>query len=409
MKVKDLLNETLAAITVNKARTTLTILGIVIGIASVIGLTAIGQGAQNMIASSINSLGSNLLVITPGAQRGAGIQVSAGRGSAQTLTLADAKAIQNSSFAGELAGVAPEDSRREQVIAQGNNTNVSVVGTNGDYPSVHNVQVDEGSWISDQQINGLAKVAVVGPTVVSDLFGDGNDPIGQKITINKIPFTIVGTTLAKGGNTFTSSDDEVFIPISTAQQFLMGGTYVTGIYVSAASQDVMTDAQNQITSLLLQRHNISDPTLADFSILNQNDIVAAASSVTGTFTILLAAIAGISLLVGGIGIMNMMLTSVTERTREIGLRKAIGAKRNDITYQFLAESVLLTFLGGAIGISIGWVISLLAGHFLNLQTSVTIGSVLLAFGVSAGIGILFGFYPARRAAGLNPIEALRYE
>ena len=407
MTINDLFQETFSAITVNKVRSGLTVLGIVIGIASVIGLVSIGQGAQNSISANIDALGSNLIIITPGAQRGVGVQVSAGRGSAQTLTLADATAI-GSSVTG-VAGVSPEDTRREQIIASGNNTNLSVVGTVSAYPTVHNIQVDEGSWISDQNVTNLDKVAVVGPTVITDLFGDGAEAVGQKITINKIPFTIIGTTITKGGSTFTSSDNEIFIPISTEQRYLTGDTFVTGIYVSAISTSVMTDTQSQINDLLLTRHNIADPTQADFSILNQSDIVSAASSVTGTFTILLAAIAGISLVVGGIGIMNMMLTSVTERTREIGLRKAIGATPNDISKQFLAESVMLTFCGGTIGVAIGWIISLLAGHFLSLNTSITFSSVALAFGVSAGIGIVFGYYPSRRAASLNPIEALRYE
>jgi putative ABC transport system permease protein len=407
MVIKDLFKETLAAITVNKVRSGLTILGIVIGIASVIGLTAIGQGAQNTIASSINSLGSNLLVISPGAQRGFGVQVSAGRGSAQSLLQSDADAIK--STVQDIAGVAPEVSRRYQVIVSGQNTNTSVIGTTPDYLTVHNVEINEGAFISDSQIQSSSKVAVLGPTTRDDLFGEGAEALGQKVRINKIDFTVIGITLAKGGSGFNNPDDAIYVPVSTAEHYLSGNQSLTSIGVSAATQDVMPTVQENITNLLLNRHNISDPTLADFSILNQNDIVAAASSVTGTFTVLLAAIAGISLLVGGIGIMNMMLTSVTERTREIGLRKAIGAKRQDITYQFLAESVLLTFLGGGLGIAIGWLISLIAGHFLSLNTSVTMSSILLAFGVSAGIGILFGYYPARRAAGLNPIEALRYE
>ncbi len=407
MTLKDLFQETFSAITVNKVRSGLTVLGIVIGIASVIGLVSIGQGAQNSISASIQSIGSNLIIVTPGAARGAGVQFSAGRGSAQTLTQADADAIK--ATVTEVAGIAPEVSRRYQVIAGGLNTNTSVIGTVADYTNVHNFQMDEGSFITDQQVQSVAKVAVLGPTTRDDLFGVGSEALGQKIKINKIEFTVIGTTIAKGGSGFTNPDDAIYVPISTAQHYLAGGNYVTGIDLSAVSQPAMVDVQNQVTSLLLQRHNISDPTLADFSVMNQNDITSAASSITNTFTLLLAAIAGISLVVGGIGIMNMMLTSVTERTREIGLRKAIGATPKDISLQFLTESVMLTFFGGAIGVAIGWGISLLAGHFLSLNTSVTLSSVALAFGVSAGIGIVFGYYPSRRAAGLNPIEALRYE
>ena len=407
MTINDLFQETFSAITVNKVRSGLTVLGIVIGIASVIGLVSIGQGAQNTITASIDSLGSNLLIVSPGAARGAGIQISAGRGTAQTLTQADADAMKTSLT--EVAAMDPEVSRRYQVVAAGTNTNTSVIGTVAGYTDVHSVQIDEGSFITDQNAQSLSKVAVLGPTTRDDLFGQGAEAVGQKIKINKIEFTVIGTTVAKGGSGFTNPDDAIYIPISTAQRFLAGGTYVTSIDLSAESQAAMLDVQQQITTLLLQRHNISDPTLADFSILNQNDIASAASSVTGTFTILLAAIAGISLVVGGIGIMNMMLTSVTERTREIGLRKAIGAKPQDISLQFLAESVMLTFFGGLVGVLLGWTISLIAGHLLSLNTSVTLSSVALAFGVSAAIGIVFGYYPSRRAAGMNPIEALRYE
>ncbi len=220
----------------------------------------------------------------------------------------------------------------------------------------------------------------------------------------------MGVTVAKGGSGFNNQDNMIYVPLTAAQHFLLGNSsYVTEIDVEAASQGVMIQVQNDVTGLLLQQHNISDPTQADFTVLNQSDIVSAASSVTGTFTTLLAAIAGISLLVGGIGIMNMMLTTVTERTREIGLRKAIGAKKKDITLQFLSESVLLTFTGGAIGIVLGWLAAFIVSYFTGIATNVSIGSIILAFCVSAGIGIIFGYYPARRAAGLSPIEALRYE
>ncbi len=239
--------------------------------------------------------------------------------------------------------------------------------------------------------------------------GQGTDPIGQTIRIKGINFKVIGVTQAKGGSGFSNQDDMVFIPVTTAQKFLSGNNYIGSIGVQAIDQSSMADMQAQITSLLLERHHILNPELADFSTLNQADIVAAASSVTNTFTILLAAVAGISLVVGGIGIMNMMLTTVTERTREIGLRKAIGAKRKDISRQFLSEAVLLTLVGGVLGICLGWVVSFLVSKFGGIATSVSLYSILLAFGVSAVIGIVFGYYPARRAAKLNPIEALRYE
>ena len=407
MKIQDLLQETYFALSANKARSGLTILGIVIGIGSVIAMVSIGQGAQGSIQASIQSIGSNLILIMPGAQRTAGVQVSTGRGSAQTLTQEDADAIQKEVALAK--AVAPENSKRYQITTKGKNTNTQVVGTVASYPDVRNIQIDSGSFISDQNIKSLSKVAVIGPTTRDDLFGTGVNPIGQSIKINKVDFKVIGMTKTKGGTGFGSQDDIVFIPLSTAQRFLAGDAYVTTISVSAADQSSMTIIQEQITSLLLQRHNISNPQLADFQIMNQQDIVQTASSVTNTMTMLLAAIAGISLIVGGIGIMNMMLTTVTERTREIGLRKSIGAKKRDISRQFLAESVMLTFLGGIIGVALGWAVSMGVTQFAGITTSISLQSVLVAFGVSAAIGIIFGYYPARRAAGLNPIEALRYE
>jgi putative ABC transport system permease protein len=258
-------------------------------------------------------------------------------------------------------------------------------------------------------VKSLSKVAVLGPTTRDDLFGENANPIGQTIRLNKIEFKVIGVTKTKGGSGFSNQDDTIFIPLSTAQRFLAGSDYVSTISVQAIDQNSMTTMQEQITSLLLSRHNISNPQLADFSIMNQADIVASASSITDTLTILLGSIAGISLIVGGIGIMNMMLTTVTERTREIGLRKAIGAKKKDISLQFLTESVMLTFIGGIVGIFLGWLLSYGVHYFGGITTKVSLMSILLAVGVSAAIGIIFGYYPARRAAGLNPIEALRYE
>ena len=408
MTILDLLQEVFISLSSNKARSGLTILGIVIGIGSVVAMISIGQGASGSIQASIQSIGSNLVLVMPGFQRGAGAgPVSAGRGSATTLKQEDAAAIQKEITLAK--AVAPEISRRYQIAAKGNNTNTQIVGTVAAYSQVRNIQIDTGSFISEQNVRSLSKVAVLGPITRDDLFGAGSTPIGQTIRINRVDFKIIGITKTKGGTGFTNQDDMIFVPLSTAQRFLAGDTYVTTISIQAENPDVMATIKQQITELLLQRHNISNPQLADFQVLNQQDIVQTASAITNTMTILLASIAGISLIVGGIGIMNMMLTTVTERTREIGLRKAIGAKRKDISLQFLSEAVMLTFLGGFMGIFLGWIISLLTTQFAGIATQISLSSIALAFGVSAAIGIIFGYYPARRAALLNPIEALRYE
>lgn len=407
MKTQDILEETYLALTSNKVRSGLTMLGIVIGIGSVIAMLAIGQGAQNSVESNIQSIGSNLITISPGAQRGPGTSVSSGRGSAKSLKLSDAEVI-----AKEISGVkavAPEVSGRYQITAKGTNTNTQVVGTNGEYPVVKNVEIDIGSFISGQNVNSSARVAVLGSSVRDDLFGTSTDAVGNTIKINKIEFKIIGVLKEKGGSSFASQDDMVFIPVTTAQRLLSGDEYLNAIDVSAQDANLTTQIQEEITALLLEKHNISDPSKIDFRTMNQSDIASTASSVTEIFTILLGSVAGISLVVGGIGIMNMMLTTVTERTREIGLRKAIGAKAKDISTQFLIEAITITFLGGIIGVILGWCAAFGISYFGIIQTSVSLFSVLLAFGVSAFIGIVFGYYPARRASKLNPIDALRYE
>jgi putative ABC transport system permease protein len=407
MTTNDILHETYAALTSNKVRSGLTMLGIIIGISSVIAMVSIGQGAQSSIEDRIQSIGSNLILVMPGAQRGPGFQVSTGRGAARTLTGDDATAISTAITSAK--AVAPELSGRYQVTAKGTNTNTSVVGVTQSYPDVRNIQINQGSFITDQNVSSLSKVAVLGPVARDDLFGEGADAIGETIRIKGMQFKVIGITKAKGGSGFGSQDDMIFVPLSSAQRFLAGAEYVSTISVQASQASDMASIQQEITDLLLARHRITDPTLADFSTLNQADIVATASSVTGVFTILLGSVAGISLIVGGIGIMNMMLTTVTERTREIGLRKAIGAKRKDISFQFLSEAVALTFTSGVIGVALGWLIAYGFTSFGIIETSVSLSSILMAFGVSAFIGIVFGYYPARRAAGLNPIDALRYE
>jgi putative ABC transport system permease protein len=408
--LNDTLHETYAALSANKTRSGLTMLGIIIGISSVIALVSIGQGATSSIQSSINALGSNLLLISPGAARTQGFAASAGRGGAKSLTTDDMDAIL--SQVADVSAVAGEVSGRYQITAKGTNTNTTVNGITASYPSVRNLSVAEGSFISDQQNSSAAKVAVIGPTTMADLFGEDAQPadaVGQSIRIKGQEFKVIGVTVAKGGTGFQNQDDIIYIPQLTASRYLAGSKYLTTIDVQAASSKVMAQAQADITALLLDRHHISDAAAADFSVLNQADILASASSISATLTLLLGAIAGISLLVGGIGIMNMMLTTVTERTKEIGLRKAIGARRQDISRQFLAESVALTAIGGLVGIVLGAGISFAVNLSGAISTSLSWGAIVLAFGTSAAIGILFGYYPARRAAGLNPIEALRYE
>jgi putative ABC transport system permease protein len=407
MTILDLLKETSSGLLSNKVRTGLTMLGIVIGIASVIAMLGIGNGATKSIQSRIESIGANLVVISPGAPAATGGQVRASRGTANTLTMADSTAIASQVTSAK--AVAPSISVREQIVAAGTNTNTSVIGTTPSYTDIRDIVIDSGTFFTDDQVITLARVAVIGPTTRDDLFDTGVDVIGQTIRINGNIFTIIGITVSKGGTGGNSTDDVVYIPITVAQQFFTGNQYVSSINISAETSALVTDVQNQATDLLLSRHNISDPTKADFSTMNQSDMLATASSITSTMTYLLAAIAGISLLVGGIGIMNMMLTTVTERTREIGLRKAVGAKKRDIHMQFLIESMTLTAISGIIGIILGigiaWVITLTG--LLTAEVSIT--SIVLSFGVSALIGIMFGYYPAARASNLNPIDALRYE
>lgn len=407
MEYVEIISEALQTLTINKLRTSLATLGIVIGIGSVIALVSLGQASQKAVESQIQSLGSNLLTVSPGSISQGSIRGAAG--GVTTLTWEDAKAIETSPQITTIKAVSPEYSSRSQVATGRSNTNTQVLGVTPVYSDMRNITMTQGNFISEQHVTGTSKVAVLGPTVVTNLFGEGANPIGQTIRINGQTLTIIGVTEAKGGTGFQNQDDIVFVPLSTAQKQLFGDDYVTSIAVEAVSADVMVDAQNEIGYLLLARHKLNDPSQADFSIFNQQDLLSTVSQVTGTFTTLLAGVAAISLLVGGIGIMNIMLVTVTERTREIGLRKALGAKKKAIIQQFLIESIILTFAGGIIGIGIGIFASFLITNFTNSPFVISPSSILLAFIVSAGIGILFGWYPARKAANLQPIEALRYE
>ncbi len=402
-----LISESITTLTLNKMRTGLASLGIVIGIGSVIALMSLGQGSQRAIQTQIQSLGSNLLTVQPGAVREGGVQGAAG--GRTTLTWDDAKAIAGSQAITSIKQVSPELSRRSQVTTGASNTNTQVIGVTPAYETVHKVTVDNGSFITDQHVQSMAKVAVLGPQTVTTLFGDSADPIGQTIRIGQQSLKIIGVTQSKGGTGFMNQDDVVYVPLSTAQKQLFGVSYIGSIAITANSEDVMVQAQDEVGYFLLSRHGISDPAKADFTIMSQQDILNTVSSMTGTFTALLSGIAAISLLVGGIGIMNIMLVTVTERTREIGLRKALGAKKAVIVQQFLIESIILTFTGGGLGILFGMAASLVIASLLKTEFVVSASSVLLAFAVSAGIGIIFGWYPAKRASQLQPIEALRYE
>jgi len=407
MELKELLSESLITFKANKVRTGLAALGVVIGIASVIALLSLGQASQRLIESQIEALGSNLLIVIPGRVTRGGVRGMVG--GATTLTYEDAKAIASSSKITSIQKVSPEYSRNAQVTAGKNNTNTQIYGVTPAYFSVRKVDIEKGTMISQKDVETMARVAVLGPQVVSDLFGEGANPLGETIRINKIAFKVIGITKSKGGTGFFNQDDRVFIPLTTAQKLVFGVDYLSTISLEVSSKEKIREAQDEVGYFLLERHRLSDPTAADFQIMSQEDILNTASQVTQTFTYLLAGIAAISLLVGGIGIMNIMLVTVTERTREIGLRKALGATKKIITTQFLMEAVIITFFGGILGIMLGIGIFGVLAKAMGLPFVISPSSIILAFGVSTAVGILFGWYPAQKAAKLQPIEALRYE
>ncbi|MCX6731123.1 MAG: ABC transporter permease [Candidatus Roizmanbacteria bacterium] len=407
MDFGELIIECFSTLTINKMRTGLAILGIVIGIGSVIALISLGQASQKMVENQIQSLGSNLLTVQPGGQSNGAVRGAQGGGT--TLTLDDAKAIQSSPTITSVKTISPEYSKRAQVIVGRNNTNTQIYGVYPTYAEIRKITLSSGVFISTRDVDAMSKVAVVGPQVVTDLFGEGANPVGKTIRIGVQSLKIIGVTTSKGGSGFNNQDDIIYVPLSTAQKQLFGASNLSSISIEAKSQEVMTQAQNEVGYLLLARHKFSDPTQADFSIMSQTDILNTASSVTGTFTTLLSGIAGISLLVGGIGIMNIMLVTVTERTREIGLRKALGAKQRVVILQFLFEAIILTFTGGIIGMILGILISFVLSSTMSLPFTISWPAILLAMGVSGIIGVLFGWYPAQKASRLQPIEALRYE
>ncbi len=403
MSLIELLKTAIQALSTNKVRTGLTMLGIIIGIASVITMLGIGSGAQASIQSSVTALGTNVLTISSSGQFSGVVRGAAG--AASTLTMDDATAL---SQVQGVSAVSPETQSQAQIIAGQNNTNTIVYGVTPSYALVHNYQIQAGGFIVQSQVDSLSRVAVIGPDTATTLFGT-NSPIGQSIMINHVQFNIIGETVPKGSNGFASQDDFVIIPLTTAQQIVFGMTNLRSIAIQASSADVVSQVQNDVTTLLLTRHSITNPQNADFIVRNSATTLSTLSSITNVFTILLASIASISLLVGGIGIMNIMIVTVTERTREIGLRKAIGAKNATILQQFLIEAILLTLSSGILGILLGFSVGSILTHITLTSVLITPFAIILSTGISFLIGIIFGLYPAYKASRLIPIEALRYE
>jgi putative ABC transport system permease protein len=389
----------------NSLRSALTALGIIIGVASVVAMVAVGNGAKVSIEAQVAGLGENLLMVFAGSSRVGG--VNSGLGSASALTVADTDAIRRE--VPDAVAVSPEVSTTAQVVASGRNWSTSVVGESPDYLRIRDWKLTSGFMFSEREVRAAAKVAVIGSKTAYELFGP-LDPVGQSLRIRNIPFVITGLLSSKGaGMGGQNQDDRVVIPYTTAMKRLTGDRYLRSVNVEVASAARMDTAQQEITSLLRQRHRLTSDQDNDFNIFNQKEIADTANSITTVITLLLGAIAGISLLVGGIGIMNIMLVSVTERTREIGIRIAVGARPSAIQLQFLIEAVTLSLFGGLIGVLIGFTVATVVGRFASFQPIVSTNSILLAFGVSFTIGVFFGFYPAKRAAALDPIDALRYE
>ena len=404
MKNTTLLKVAAQSILKNKMRTLLTMLGIVIGVGAVIIMVAVGNGAQVQIQNSISSLGTSLLIVMPGSFSQGG--ASQGAGTFSRLTVEDAELLKRDATL--LAGVSPVVSSRTQVIGGEGNWRTQVQGVSTDFPVIRDWNVASGELFTDADVRGMRKVAVIGKTVADNLF-PGTDPVGSQVQIGRVPFTVIGVMAAKGQNAGgQDQDDVVLMPYTTAQTRLSGNVRIGQIIASAASADDMAAAQDELATLMREAHRLGENP-DDFTVRNQTEIAQAASSTTQVMSSLLAAIASVSLLVGGIGIMNIMLVSVTERTREIGIRMAIGARGRDVLTQFLVESVAMSVLGGIIGLAVGFGGAALLARLTGWSTATPMSAVVTAVGFSAAVGVFFGYYPARKAAALNPIQALRYE
>jgi putative ABC transport system permease protein len=403
MKARDLISLALSRLSTSRLRTALTMLGVIIGVASVVALVAVGQGSTANITDRLTGLGTNLLTINPGSTQTAGTFGAAG--SAETLTLADAEALDG---VAELAGVAPESSTSQLVTFGEANTTTTILGTTADYPTVRTFELWQGSGLTDLSVAASLRIAVVGASTADDLGLDASS-IGQQVKIGGVPFAVVGILQEKGGSGFQDPDDQILIPVTTMQKHFSGSDAVRTIAVSATSADGIEDAKDAITTLLRSEHELGVAEDDDFQILDQAQLLETASAVSGTLTIMLAGIASISLIVGGIGIMNIMLVSVRERTREIGIRKSIGARNRDILSQFLVESVTLSLVGGLVGVVCGLLATFAISSLASWDVSVQPSTIAIAVGFSVAIGVIFGVWPARQAARLDPIAALRYE
>ncbi|MCE5331844.1 MAG: ABC transporter permease [Bacteroidales bacterium] len=406
MNIGNLIKISFRALSNNKMRAFLTMLGVIIGVASVITMLAIGQGSKESIRSQISEMGSNMIMIQPGAEMRGGVRQSSD--DMQTLKLEDYYALRDKTR--YITACSPTVSSSGQFIFGPNNYPGSLSGVNQAYLDIRKLSIDDGTIFSDQQIAAAAKVCIVGKTITKNLFPNGDDPIGKVIRFNKIPFTIIGTLKEKGYNSMGMDQDNIVLaPYTTVQKRVLAITYIQGIFASSVSEKMTDQAMDEVTQILRTNHKLKTTDDDDFNIRSQEEISSMMTSTTNTLTILLACIAGISLLVGGIGIMNIMYVSVTERTREIGLRMSIGAKGRDILSQFLIEAVILSFTGGIIGVILGIGTSFIVKFALSWPVSIQWYSVILSFGVCTITGVFFGWYPAKKAAELDPIEAIRYE